>query len=387
MRTEFLRIIWRLTACACALTGTAAQSEDLQLKSPDANDRLMLVLVSGRVIQGELTPRPGGYDVTLPAGRMFVPSRQIRFTATSMDDAYLGMRSSIAELTPEAHLALARWCLNNRLTSRARLEILDALKLDPYRDDARRMLEDLVGEQRKVIAAEQPAAPEESTFERKYADRRSLGGLPSDLARQFTQRIQPLVTAKCGNARCHSTGSSLSADRSFQLVPTLRRPTAAMTEQNLASVLRHIDLRQPASSPLLQATEGLHGGNRQLMFSSRTGGRQLQILKNWVFGVANALGPTPRAATRPVESQSVETIGEVSEPAAAVATSAPVHFADTSPAGSTLTDSQAEQEFLTAARAATRSDAFDPNEFNQRYHQRTQKRRTARPQSPLEDVR
>lgn len=392
MRTEFFRIITVLSACACA-AGLSACADDLKLKAPDGQDNLMLVLQTGRIVQGELIPRPGGYDVVLPAGRMFVPSRQIRFTAHSMDDAYLGMRASIAEFTPDAHLSLARWCLNNRLTSRARSEILDALKLDPYRDDARRMLENLVREQQKVIQEDRNDEPEPTMIERRYADRRSLGGLPGDLAIQFTQRIQPLVIARCGDARCHSTAGRLSANRAFRLEPTLRRPTPAITEQNLAAVLRQIDLDHPANSPLLAAAHGLHGGNSRPTFSNRTGGRQRQILQEWVLATAEALGGARAGTpTLPIAAATAQTVSgrteNHSDASSKMTPASQTNFVDTDPSGTRRAGSEVETEFVRTAEAATRSDAFDPKIFNQRFHGRTNPHRTATPTaSSLEDVR
>ena len=71
------------------IVGSTASSDDqLPLRAGSGLENRFLVLVTGRVVKGELVPRPGGYDVNLPVGRMFVPSSQIRFTATSMDDAY-----------------------------------------------------------------------------------------------------------------------------------------------------------------------------------------------------------------------------------------------------------------------------------------------------------
>ena len=125
-------------------------ADELALRSEQQAEEKLLVLLNGRVVSGQLSPRVGGYDVVLPAGRMFVSSQQIRFQADNMDDAYLRMRETLPEFTPNTHLELARWCLANNLPSRARREALDALHLDPHQADAQRMLEALVREENRI---------------------------------------------------------------------------------------------------------------------------------------------------------------------------------------------------------------------------------------------
>ena len=239
------RCISIVSLLAVLLFVRRAMADELPLRLKK-QEQLLLVLNTGRVVQGHLIPRPGGYDVNLPTGRLFVPASQIRFTATSMDDAYHSMRKSLREFTPDAHLSLARWCLTNQLTSRARGEILDALKLDPYRDDARRMLQNIVREQQRVIEAAQPSPEDTPAEQQLLPDRRSLGGLPPELAQRFTQRVQPILSARCGNSRCHGDGRN-----SFTVVHSLRRSTAQISELNLAAVLKHIDFQAPENSSLL----------------------------------------------------------------------------------------------------------------------------------------
>ncbi len=341
---------------------SAAGDDELPLRQSDTMKKRFLVLKTGRVVQGELIPGPGGYDVSLPVGRMFVPSKQIRFTATSMDDAYQRMRDSIAELTPDAHIALARWCLVNRMEDKARREVLDALHLDPYRDDARRMLEDIVREQNRprISVTTKPKASDEEKL--LSPERRSLGGLPPDIAQTFTTRIQPLISNKCGNARCHGAGRN-----AFVVLPGLGRPTAHKTEQNLAAVLNQLDYDEPLNSPLLKATIGLHGGNRQLQFRGQSGGRQAQTLRRWVINAVQAIGGSPTPAKK------VTSINpKVAAVTSAVKTEDSIHaLADIDPSGRSRTRMESDQAALKQAVAATRHDDFNPNEFNQRFHGRS----------------
>ena len=352
------------------LNGTPLSSDELPLREKARDEHTLLVLNSGRVVSGQLTPRTGGYDVQLPAGRMFVASEQVRFQARNMDDAYLRMRSSLRERTPNTHMELARWCLANRMPGKARSEVLDALHLDPYREDAKRMLETLVREQqvvspsvnRQQIPRSGGPLVDNVTLNTPgmMPERRSLGGLPKSLARTFTQTVQPIVVNKCGNARCHGAGQN-----TFAVFSIKGGSTSRIAEQNLAAVLNQIDLTNPSRSPILKATMGVHGDNRKLLFSGQSGGRQAEALRKWVAGVAREISPS-----------SAGTLGdtEAGRPAAGVATETAT---DSGLPGEETLDTISRhrtvqnRKFVRDAVVATRHDDFDPNIFNRRYHQLT----------------
>ena len=78
--------------------------DELVLRNSKSSSNDFIVLRTGRVVRGKLTPRQGGYDIKLPTGRMFVASDQVRFRASTMTDAYQRMRDSLPQLTPETHL-------------------------------------------------------------------------------------------------------------------------------------------------------------------------------------------------------------------------------------------------------------------------------------------
>ena len=346
-----------------ALNGSLLSSDELLLRENAGAEQTLLVLSNGRVVGGQLTPRTGGYDVQLPAGRLFVPSEQVRFQARNMDDAYQRMRGSLPERTPNTHMELAKWCLVNAMPGKARSEILDALHLDPNRDDAKRMLESLV---RKQLMASSAAYRQQSTgnvgpsvdqvmldHPRMIPERRSLGGLPKSLARTFTQTVQPIVVNRCGNARCHGAGQN-----TFAVVSIKGGSTSRIAEQNLAAILNQIDLSNPSQSPLLNATVGGHGGARVLLFSGQSGGRQAEALRKWVADVAQEISPSSvRESLVPEPDQSETT-------AATTAGLTGEETLDTLSRHRTVQN----KKFVQDAVVATRHDDFDPNIFNRRYH-------------------
>ncbi|MCA9051845.1 MAG: hypothetical protein KDA89_24070 [Planctomycetaceae bacterium] len=396
----------------CLLSGSPAASADeaLSLRDPRVLRSQVLVLNSGRVVDGQLLPRPGGYDILLPGGRIFVASEQVRFLADDQDDAYDKLRASLPELTPETHLQLAQWCLTNKLPDKARREVLDALHLDPYRADAKQMLQALERERQRASVSSGSAATSQQSgmthpdisqvlTERRLTapERRSLGGLPVPLARSFTQTVQPLLLNKCGNGRCH--GGSRD---DFALVTLRQGESVAVTEQNFAAVLNQIDFHQPAASRLLQNSIGLHGGIRQPVFSGQTGRLQMELLRNWVNQVADELAPAESVREEAVVKERIlRHLGRADSHTAldddGSLTSAEAHasFVSTNPIDADLvnvnstgadgplrSDRQAaipdigtrrsvrdsDEQQLHEAAARVRHDEFDPMEFNKRYH-------------------
>ena len=349
----------------------------------------LIVLSSGRVIRGEITPRPDGYDVDMGNGRIYIPSDSIRFHANDMDDAYLKMRESLPELTPSEHVALARWCLTNKLDQKAKRELLDALHLDPYRDDARQMLNALVRKLQQKNS--QTASVENSVLSDRLMSSggsssvaaRSLGGLSRPLARAFVTTVQPLLSNKCGNASCH--GGSVAREFQIQFVRQMSSPVKA--EQNLAAVLNQLSFDQPESSPLLRYAESIHGGSRVPFFRGRNGSAQIQVLKDWVQLACSEIGgpvqkskPSLNLPMTQVETdlpsalQTERPNGSPVQLASLVERSLAMESAaHQGSVNKTVTDKRALQE----AQKANRFDAYDASVFNQRHHGNKASRKSA----------
>lgn len=339
MRPIFLHVTLILICLA-----DAARSDDLVFRNPKTSPNDFIVLQTGRVVRGKLTPRQGGYDISLPTGRMFVASDQVRFRAATMTEAYQRMRESVPELTPETHLNLARWCLSNELPANAKREALDALHLDPYNDSARRLLEALVRHEKQ---SEAPSSKEVTLPMMAAPERRSLGGLPTSLARDFTRYVQPIIVNKCGNAACHGEGRN-----DFEIVSLRGGANAWTSERNLASILKQIDASDPVASPILKATQGSHGNSRTLSFSGPTGRQQILKLRDWVNRVSNEFG------TFEAEPVSLTTSPKTTTPSTQLQ----------SPETEATAALESDEQFLKQAVQVNRVDRFSPAEFNQRYH-------------------
>ena len=374
-----------LSIAVLFVVAASLSADDLVLRAAPRSGQL-LVLKSGRVLRGVLTPRKGGYDIVEPGGRIFVGSEQIHFLADDIDQAWQKLRDSKQQLTPDTHLDLARWCLNQKLYGRAKKEILDALHLDPYRADARQMLEGLIrlensAGQPRMTNAEKIAERLKTVREQGALapQRRSLGGLPEQLALDFTRTIQPLLSNKCSDARCHGPGQN-----DFVVLNIRRGVTPVRSEQNLASLIGQMDFAHPDESPVLKATYGLHGGYRQLLFPGQSGGRLRNRLRDWVKAAAAEMDPgLPQASSAaaphvppniPQSATGLSASDDGVSPAlqTALRNPGPPVTAPQDPE-SVQADYRRRQQtsFLHGARVAARHDDFDPDEFNRMVHGRT----------------
>ncbi len=335
----------------------------------------LLVLIDGQIVSGHITPRPDGYDIQVPAGRMFINSDRIRFAASSLSDAYDRMRDSIPEFTPTNHLELAGWCIGNKLYTQARREVLDALHLDPNRDDAKRMLRALeqVGEQSKAANTGTGLTeyPSQTEIQRPEIDTRSLAGLSRPVAHSFVRDVQPLLMNKCATSGCHGTG----AKSQFHVVSTHRGSTPAIAERNLAAVLKQIDFSRPLTSPLLEIGQQAHGNMASSAFQGRSGAIQISVLQNWVRQAAHDIAPDAIAEKveqgKPESESAHSSIQQVSATDESQGSAEMLRSPERGPENPharQLTTDDTDERFLQDANYANRRDAFSPDEFNRRYH-------------------
>lgn len=349
---------------------------------PDArnSDVAILILVDGRLLNGHCLPRPDGYDIEVPGGRMFVESQRVLFIAKSLEEAHQRMRDSYPQLTPEVHLELARWCLQNSLPDQARREVLDALRLDPNRLDAKRMLEAMLSDANDPSARPAGSGLTEYPSIRQTlvapAEARSLAGLSRPVAQAFTRHVQPLLMNKCANGGCHG-GKPAS---SFHLVSAHRGTNPSIAEKNLAAVLKQINFSDCASSPLLNGLDGTHGGLSTPIFRGRSGAQQMALLRDWVRLAARDIAPG--AGNDNDSMQDAERSGGSVSLASAKVTGADEtrlsaaedlsileQEARMTP-GRDLSTAETDAHFLQQASRATAHDAFDPAVFNTRFHSR-----------------
>lgn len=352
---------------------------------------------SGRVLTGFASRNAGGWLLEQSNGRVQVPIDQVKFVADSMVDAYRKQRDSVIEPTPATHLALAQWCISYRLHNEARDELKKCLNLDPDHAAARKLLhrldEMLDPVARKASSVDRAPARTADGF--LVPDVESLGGLSVDAATTFTQRIQPLLVNKCGNASCHGTTTPRESSSGFHLTPVRSSSGAHRlhTERNLAEIMRYVDLQEPSQSQLLSIPQGTHGGAAGI-FNGTTGNTQIKMLRAWIKTVAAekqaeeaemadrpsllarkrgataALGSVaadmndeqvPVKASRPARAFPGETVETPRPEVPTVAGRGNRSESATAPSRKPVVEAE-------PPRTLPADDAFDPDIFNQRFH-------------------
>jgi hypothetical protein len=249
----------------------------------------ILVMRSGAIIRGNILRSGDVYEVQTTNGKMAVPGTLVKLQAENLTEAYETLHDgAVAQQSANAHILLAQWCLTNQLSAEARTELHAALKLEPDRDDAKRLLRNA---EDAPSAGEAPGKPTETDPVRAAPrtaatadDAVSLGGLSREQALQFARRIQPLLVNNCTAAGCHGRDSQ-TGFRMEKVTPG-KDANRHAAERNLAEVLEWIDMNNPRSSRLLTAPRGNHGRRGRPLFVGSRGDEQRSELERWVVAVA-----------------------------------------------------------------------------------------------------
>lgn len=384
---------------ATAVGFSAASTFVISAYGDDSEARERVILMnSGRILTGFATRNAGGWLVEQSNGRVQVPGEQVKIVADSLVDAYRKQRDSVVEPTPATHVALAQWCISYRLHGEARDELRKCLKLDPDDSSARKLLrrlDDMLDpaiDKRSGPAEQSPLRSPEGFL---VPDAESLGGLSTDAALSFTQRVQPLLVNKCGNASCHGTTSHTEKSSGFHLMPVRSGSNShrLYTERNLAEVMRYVDVQEPSLSPLVAIPQGAHGGTAGV-FHGTNGNAQIKMLRAWIKTVAaekraeeDELADRPsifnksRTPTPPPRELAVDSLAEeieissrasvrprIAEGAAAKPEKTPARPM-ANPSGvipASGKDPRGNPE--DSPRDTEKIDAFDPDVFNRQFH-------------------
>lgn len=408
---------WKLVVCLLTLLAPSGSRAVADSERATTGERVLL-LRTGRVVQGSLRQISTGWLVTKQHGHLVIPFDQVRLDADDIEELYLSLRLRLLrEPTVGKHLNLADWCLSNKMLYESSLEIRSALSLDPANETARLMLKRLEAQITGAKAASEPsptpgrAEVRVDLLQSKASDApdvRSLAGLKSETAHQFVSTIQPILFNRCGNARCHGP----SASNGFRL-DRFRNGSGShrlKSERNLAAILEHVDASDPDHSGLLEVTEGSHAG--QAVFHGPAAARQSELLTTWLSAATRELYPNAvrkRAKPSPFQPRLPSTLltatpveggpgqppafgSDPAEPGsptdelrgsgirqlvdAAVASEAPRPLSPNRTAEQPRSLNAATgrqpalrgfQEILNQTENASEPDAFDPDEFNRRY--------------------
>lgn len=367
-RCSFSCVGSAIALAVCLLAGWSSTTWLSGAEVTATSHQMLAVLTDGRIMRGNITRHAAGYYVERPGGTIFIPSEQVRCVARDLQDAYRQQREQMLDPTAAMLIQLAEWCISYRLYDEAGDELRRALRRDPQNETARRMLARL-----DDMLSTKPLRSVESARRDVYgvevADVESLGGLSKDLAAEFTNKIQPLIMNKCGNAYCHGT----AAENEFRLqhVRIGSANQRLASQRNLALLLKYVDVAQPEQSPLLTKTRGAHGGTTFALFSGASGAVQQELFTSWVTRVAEERQTEQQKLARrtPLKAPGLPTTPKETSAIqlASAEQSAPLPVMNTGQPPRRLEDLTTTPDAEQNPRPVPRFDPFDPAEFNRQF--------------------
>jgi hypothetical protein len=255
----------------------------------------VLVLRNGNVLSGDVRRIGDVYRIESRGGTLQVPAGQVERFAPSLWTAYEARRRDRVEGSADAHVDIARWCLQVGLHDLAARELLDARTLEPGHGGAalvelqlRQAIEastQRVPSSRVTVVAANASAANAAVGADVAVENAgaTTAELSADARIQFVRSIQPMLIQSCATSGCHQPGSAqtLQLDR-WALVG---KGNAEIVRRNLAAVRREVDIDDPMASRLLQMARSPHGGGSSSESRPITA-RQAALLVDWLNAVA-----------------------------------------------------------------------------------------------------
>ncbi len=283
--TYFVVIAWMLAGSARADEPSPPPSP------PSASAPAVLLFRSGRTARGQIKQTDTHYVVERPVGKIEVPKADVEAVFRELDEVYRYKAKKIDDADPEAHRRLADWCLLENLLDRAVQELERAASLSP---DPKRYEALLQGVRRSIESANAAPTPRASdppvapAFRPEGSARLTGRALSPELVSRFTIQVQPILARSCGTAGCHD-----ASRRGGLVVRRSSRPSPRTTQQNLDSVLAHVDVENFELSPVLTFAARAHGQAARSPLARGAEDPALATLHDWLRdAVGNAAKQT-----------------------------------------------------------------------------------------------
>jgi hypothetical protein len=346
----------------------------------------VLLLESGRVLEGRIRREGDQYRVQQRLGQIVVSAREVSGVFSNLRDAYRFLRDRVNTADPDEYIDLAYWCVQHKFFTEARECVQQAQQLDPSNASYRRILSQID----RLEAIERQRRQQLMDGHERFLKTRwdfSRNGtamaISPEAVRYLASRVQPLLTRRCSAVGCHGT----HAGSPPQFWPSTSS-TVVVANYNLQQLMPYIDFSRPEESPLLQKAITPHGGLRLPPLPLGKQDPSYQTLLRWVRAVAKDAAPasfrgeedlvgrpgpsesgTPEAAAPGpgvVPALFEETQGGGSPPPrpAASPASPATHSRSSSPeAGSPSGKPELDSETRGSAEGPV--DPFDPDLFNE----------------------
>jgi hypothetical protein len=285
----------------------------------------VLLLANGHVFQGEILEDGTGYYLRHKIGVKQFARRNVAGVFASLDEAYQFLLARAPKNDPDEQMKLALWCLEQKLTEPAKLQLEAVLALSPDNKRAKAMLFHLnargqppsdpdLARASVDVGDELPAgAPRPLNLEKLRELNHQQGSaigppiifdLPPPVAVRRYQEFSRTVHLELQNhcARCHDADTYSGR---FQLYRTRARKDLAnelVLRANLDATLRLIDPDDPNHSRLLSVAAMTHPPDGRPILSGPND-PSYRVFLNWVRSlsepIASASVSTPSAAANP----------------------------------------------------------------------------------------
>ncbi|WP_435018779.1 hypothetical protein TA3x_000764 [Tundrisphaera sp. TA3] len=303
-------LFWLTTPVVMGQGGPAPQAPSSSQAAPEPSKFSVMLLTNGKVVRGAITRDAAGLTYILKDQGVPIayPSVVVEKAAGSIEELYQYRLSRLAERDEDERMKLARWCLTEGLTDRAKEQIAAILELSPGHTDAIRMQYSMAAaadrpspvdpEVRRTSGSMpeggEPAPLNQAAIKRLRRDFGSSNAPPVifDLptaqavsrARDFTQQIHPILQNRC--AGCHNE----RYQGSFQLVVAKGRRdmNPDVARANLDATLQLVNPDDLPRSSLLSAGLVPHGNSKNAIFKGPND-YDYRKLEFWV----RALRPAP----------------------------------------------------------------------------------------------
>lgn len=313
----------------------------------------VLLLRNGSLIRGLITPAGNQFVVTLgETSEIRLPTTEVEAWCEDLADAYRWKSTHLPADHADAHIALADWCLKQRLFEQAETHFQTALAREPKNPRVAAFSERLAIA-RKL--AEPPAqASAELAAPRSNLDEieQSLRDVPKTALERFAASAQPILLNRCSAGACHGVGSK--SDFKLLRATGNQQLPQRFTQRNLQATLQFVDRENPLNSPLLRVPQAPHGDALAAVFDERSK-RQAEELQAWL----SLFTPRPNNAAPPIVAGNA---GAPPKPAAPSVTAPAPKEVQPASAGEAL-----PQASPSAASEFRPRDPFDPEIFNRRF--------------------
>jgi hypothetical protein len=240
----------------------------------------VLLLRNGSLIRGLITPAGNQFVVTLgETSEIRLPTTEVEAWCEDLADAYRWKSTHLPADHADAHIALADWCLKQRLFEQSEFHYQTAFKREPKNSRVAAFAERLAIARK--LAEPPPKATVEIAAPRTNLDEieQSLRDVPKTALERFAASVQPILLNRCSAGACHGVGSK-SEFRLLRATGNQQLPQR-FTQRNLQATLQFVDRENPLNSPLLRVPQAPHGDALAAVFDERSK-RQAEEVQAWL---------------------------------------------------------------------------------------------------------